>query len=77
MKEAREAGVPVVAIANPGSGPGTEGDRSSYEKGMKALHDCGVEVCMCACAWACGFGCGLVAVFVVSGHDVHKTYTHL
>lgn len=44
MKEAREAGVPVVAIANPGSGPGTDGDRSSYEMGMQALCDSGVEV---------------------------------
>ncbi|CAM9307211.1 unnamed protein product [Pylaiella littoralis] len=44
MKEAAEAGVSVVAIANPGSGPGTEGDRSSYEKGMEALRNGGVEV---------------------------------
>eukprot|EP00752_Nemacystus_decipiens_P003633 g3348.t2 len=44
MKEAQEAGVPVVAIANPGSGPGTEDDRSSYELGMQALCDSGVEV---------------------------------
>lgn len=45
MKEAQEAGIPVVAIANPGSGPGTDGDRSSYEMGMQALCDSGVEVC--------------------------------
>ncbi|CAN0209843.1 unnamed protein product [Scytosiphon promiscuus] len=44
MKEASEAGVAVIAIANPGSGPGTEGDRPSYEQGMKALCDSGVEV---------------------------------
>lgn len=44
MIDAQKAGVPVVAVANPGSGPGTEGDRPSYERGMKALRDCGVEV---------------------------------
>lgn len=49
MKEAAEAGVSVVAIANPGSGPGTEGDRSSYEKGMEALRNGGVEVGVCVC----------------------------
>lgn len=44
MKDAHEGGVPIIAVANPGSGPGTEGDRSSYEKGMQALKDSGVEV---------------------------------
>lgn len=44
MIDAQQAGVPVVAVVNPGSGPGTEGDRPSYERGMKALRDCGVEV---------------------------------
>lgn len=42
--DAQQVGVPVVAAVNPGSGPGTEGDRPSYERGMKALRDCGVEV---------------------------------
>lgn len=44
MKDAGDAGVSVVAIANPGSGPGTEGDRGPYSKGMQALRDSGVEV---------------------------------
>eukprot|EP00903_Cladosiphon_okamuranus_P011176 g10547.t1 len=44
MKDAQYAGIPIVAIANPGSGPGTDGDRPSYEMGMQALCDSGVEV---------------------------------
>lgn len=47
MKEASEAGVPVVAIVNPGSGPGTEVDRPSYERGVHALRDSGIEVRDC------------------------------
>lgn len=43
MKDAQEAGVDVVAIANPCSGPGTEEDRPSYELGMEALNNSGVE----------------------------------
>lgn len=43
MKDAQEAGVDVVAIANPCSGPGTEEDRPSYELGMEALRHSGVE----------------------------------
>lgn len=42
--DAQKAGVPAIAVANPGSGPGTQGDRLSYEKGMGALRDAGVEV---------------------------------
>ena len=49
MIDTQKAGVPVVAVANPGSGPGTEGDRPSYEKGMKALRDCGIEVRFVRC----------------------------
>ncbi len=44
MKEASEAGAPLVAIVNPGSGPGTEADRPSYEWGVQALCDSGIEV---------------------------------
>lgn len=43
IKEARDSGVPVVAVANPGSGPGNDADRPSYELGMQALRDSGVE----------------------------------
>ncbi|CAM9352870.1 unnamed protein product [Discosporangium mesarthrocarpum] len=37
-------GVRVVAVVNPGSGPGLESDRSNYSFGMKALFDAGVQV---------------------------------
>lgn len=44
MKDAEESGVPVIAVVNPGSGPGTDLDRPSYSIGMKALRESGVEV---------------------------------
>ena len=65
MIDAQQAGVPVVAVANPGSGPGTEGDRPSYEKGMKALRDAGVEVRCVSCAGVlcCARACVVLALY--------------
>lgn len=64
MKDAGDAGVSVVAIANPGSGPGTEADRGPYEKGMQALRDSGVEVRVCLFIL-------VKNVLFLSAHDTH------